>query len=194
MFDPKNRLLLVVATVAALVAFVGVQVAPSQKASGPGQAEAALAKTMNDVSQRWPKLAHVDTDSVAQKIGKDDLLLIDARSTDEFSVSHLKGAHHVAPNTTAEQFQSQFGDQIKGKDVVFYCAVGVRSSTLATRVGKVLKANGARSVSNLAGGIFAWHNEKRPLVDANGATQKVHTYDQWWGRMVERKDQARTSP
>ncbi len=195
MFDRNNKILILATVVAVVGAVVAVQtgVPTFSEAKGGAQARAALAKTMNGVAERWPKLPHIATDAVAAKLDRADLLLIDARSEEEFSVSHILGAEHVLPDTTVANFQSRFGDEITGKDVVFYCAVGVRSSKLATRTASLLKEKGARSVSNMAGGIFAWHNEQRPLVDAKGATQLVHSFDAWWGRLVARPEHSRTT-
>jgi len=196
MLEQKNRVLLVLVAMAALLSVFALQAGlPTlTEAKGGATARQALAKTMNGVAERWPKLPHIATDAVSKKLGTENLLLIDTRSDEEFSVSHIKGAVHVLPDTSVAAFQSRFGDQISGKDVVFYCAVGVRSSTLATRVAEVMKEKGARSVSNMAGGIFAWHNEERPLVDAKGATQSVHSFDAWWGRLVARPEQIQNKP
>jgi len=196
MFELKHRILVVLAALAALVAVYAQQTGllADNAPKGGAAARAALGKTVNGVTTRWPDLAHIKTDAVAAKLDSGEFLLIDARSVEEFSVSHIKGAEHVLPDTSAADFQSRFGENISGKDVVFYCAVGVRSSTLATRVADVLKKNGARSVSNMAGGIFAWHNQARPLVDAKGATQSVHSYDKWWGRLVARPEQIQNKP
>lgn len=193
-FDAKQRLLVVLAAVAAVVAIFASQFAPPQKPASADEAKAALAETIQGVRQRWPKLDHATTGDVEQKIADGDVILIDARSDDEFKVSHLKNAEHVKPDTSAADFVSRFGDRVQGKDVVFYCAVGVRSSTLATRVAEQLKSKGAKSVTNMAGGIFAWHNQNRPLVDKDGATDKVHSYDEWWGRMVARPEKIKNKP
>ena len=53
---------------------------------------------------------------------------------------------------------------------------------------------GAQAVYNLDGGIFAWHNERRALTNAAGATDYVHPFDDYWGRLLERRDLIRTVP
>lgn len=195
MIESKQKILVVLAAVAAVVAILATQMMPPDRSSAnANEAKAALAATTADVAKRWPTLAHVSSKTVADKIGQDDLVLIDARSDEEFAVSHLTGAHNVAPAITEAAFMSRFGDDVAGKDVVFYCSVGVRSSKLATRVAKLLKEKGARSVANMAGGIFTWHNEKRPLIDAKGETDLVHSYDKWWGRLVARPERIRNTP
>lgn len=192
--DRNARVLAVLATIAVLVAVVAAQFVPPMQQPTANEARAALTETMNNVAQRWPDLPHTPTETVAKRIGDDDFLLIDARSDEEFGVSHLKGAIHVPPDTSPEAFVALHGDKIAGKDVMFYCAVGVRSSTLATKLEPTLKKRGAKSVAEMAGGIFAWHNEKRPLTSARGETNLVHSYDAWWGRMVARQNLKRTAP
>lgn len=195
MFDRKSRLLVVLAAIAALVGLLATQMMPSARdAEGGDQARAALAKTMASVAERWPKLAHISTESVAEKLGSNDQVVFDARSPEEFAVSHLPGAIHVAPDTTAADFIAAHGSKLDGKTVVFYCSVGVRSSTLATRVGPAVANHGGTRVADMAGGIFAWHNEGRPLRDGNGKTDAVHSYDKWWGRLIAEPEKSRTTP
>jgi len=82
----------------------------------------------------------------------------------------------VSPNATAETATIQIGD-VTNKQIIVYCSVGKRSSLFAERVQADMLANGATSVSNLERGIFGWHNENRPLIDANGPTDAVHPYE-----------------
>ena len=123
-----------------------------------------------------------------------DVLLIDVREPEEFAVSRIPGAERVDPGIWRHSFLKRFADRAKGLTVVFYCAVGVRSSRLATRVQEALKRHGAVQVFNLDGGVFAWHSEDRPLVDARGPTRFVHRFDSHWGRLVARPDEARDHP
>ena len=97
-------------------------------------------------------------------------MVFDVRTPAEYAVSHLPGAVNVDPDMPAADFLARYGDSVDGKTAVFYCSVGVRSSRLASRVARELKARGAVAVDDMAGGIFAWHGEARPLVDAEGAT------------------------
>ena len=47
---------------------------------------------------------------------------------------------------------------------------------------------------NLEGGIFDWHNDGRPLTDANGKTPYVHPYDDKWGQLLVRRDYVARTP
>ena len=106
------------------------------------------------------------------------------------------GADEVIGKTISEAGSSveelscddALADAAKGKTVVFYCSVGVRSSKLAARLQKALTARGAKAVYNLQAGIFNWHNEHRPLTTGSAPTSFVHPFDDHWGQLVERRD------
>jgi len=153
-----------------------------------------LRATVDDVAQRWPRIDHAPPGEIAPHLADGNAIAFDVRTPAEYDVSHLPGAIHVDPATTEADFLARYGDAVHGKTAVFYCSVGVRSSRLATRVASGLKARGAASVVGMAGGIFGWHAEARPLVDAQGPTDFVHPYDATWGRLLARPELARQSP
>ncbi len=139
-------------------------------------------------------VAQLSTQNFAAQLSRrPDVLLLDVREEEEFAVSHLTGAVRVDPDIWRWSFMSKFGEKVRGKTVIFYCAVGVRSSQLAEDVQAALKERGAKAVYNLDGGIFAWHNESRTLVNANGKTEFMHPFDAYWGQLVKRGELARTS-
>lgn len=143
----------------------------------------------NELQSSFPNIGHLSPEKLAQwkNVGK-DVLLIDVREDDEFAVSHLDEAIRISPKASANEVADIIGDAAAGKDVIFYCSVGVRSSQLADRAKDELLRLGAGDIYNLRGGIFAWHNEKRALVSDAGDTQMVHPYDRVWGKLVNRQD------
>lgn len=157
-------------------------------------ADAAEARDLRsvqaDIVDDYPAVLHLDGAALAERAR--DALLFDVREVDEFAVSHLPGARRVDPDMDADAFMAAYGALIGGRDVVFYCSVGVRSSRMVERLSDRLGA--ARSVWNLEGGVFAWHNASRPLENAAGATDFVHPYNRSWGRLVERSAQIKTAP
>ena len=165
-------------------------------ASQPARAEELrLEGVQRDVASKWPDLSHLTTADLARRLqGRTDVLLIDVRDAAEFAVSHLDGAVQVSPGIWRSTFMTRYREGLKGKTVVFYCSVGVRSSRLASSLKDELLAAGATAVHNLDGGIFAWHNEARPLVDGKGETVFVHPYDAYWGRLLARRELTRTAP
>ncbi len=132
-----------------------------------------------------------EMDAMQARLPAEQLLILDVREPDEFAVSHLQGAQQVDPAMSAEAFMQSYGEQVRGKTLVFYCSIGWRSSELAERLSPALRSAGAVQIHNLRGGIFRWHNEQRPLVNAKGATDWVHPYSPDWSGLVER--QARTA-
>ncbi|MEH0157153.1 rhodanese-like domain-containing protein [Limibacter armeniacum] len=97
--------------------------------------------------------------------------LLDARSEEEYEVSHLEGARRI----DFDSIDTSVLDGIPKSDtVVVYCSVGYRSSV----AGEALKELGYINVYNLYGGIFEWAAHDSTLV-GNGA--KVHPYNWFWG-------------
>ena len=123
-------------------------------------------------------------------------LLFDVREPDEFAQSHLPGARRIDPEMTVDDFQAAYGPELKGRTVVFYCAVGVRSAQMLTRLKPVLKSNGAAAAYNLRGGIFRWHASGRTLVADNTASgaRLVHPYNAAWGQLLDRTIKSGAAP
>lgn len=109
----------------------------------------------------------------------DRLVLLDAREKDEYELSHLPGAQRVGYDDFS--LKSVAGIN-KDKTIVVYCSIGVRSE----RIAEKLKSNGFNTVLNLYGGIFAWANENRILLDKNQLpTLSVHGYNNKWAQLLE---------
>ena len=161
---------------------------------GVASSPPALNALEMEVSQTYPDVAHVAPTAIAPATGSgDDVVFFDVRETEEFAVSRIAGAQRIDPDIGTAEFLRRIGD-VTGKKVVFYCSVGVRSSMLAGRVQEVLRARGAAAVYNLSGGIFRWHNERRPLSARNGRTDKVHPYSSYWSRYLKRQGLASYRP
>ncbi len=171
------------------ILLIGAAIAPQSVL-----AEAFNLQSVKDqVVRDYKGVKHMETAELAETLeGKGETLLFDVREESEFNVSRIPGAIRISPSSWGWTFLREHGDKVKGKKVVFYCSVGVRSSIMAARVQKGLLERGAAEVMNLNGGIFAWHNEKRGLVNAKGDTSYVHPYDSHWGKLIDRKDLART--
>jgi rhodanese-related sulfurtransferase len=104
-------------------------------------------------------------------------IVLDARSPAEYTLSHLRGAVRIDPREPSLKSVAAFP---RDTPVVVYCRVGYRSA----RVGSWLRRQGFRTVYDLAGGVFAWADEGRPLeADGRPATQ-VHPYSTSWGMLL----------
>jgi sterol desaturase/sphingolipid hydroxylase (fatty acid hydroxylase superfamily)/rhodanese-related sulfurtransferase len=114
-------------------------------------------------------------------------IILDVREADEYAVSHLKGAVRIDPEAELTDVIQAIGPALKGRDVIVYCAVGVRSTMFADRVRDDLKDHGVGRIANLAQGIFGWHNTGRLLVRESGTTPYAHPYNALWGQLVARQ-------
>ena len=134
-----------------------------------------------DVAARYPDVPTVTTGALAARLEAPDApVLLDARTPAEYAVSHLPGARRVDPDATAAELAEGLEGVGRDREVVVYCAVGVRSAGVAGR----LRAAGFERVANLEGSIFRWANEGRPLVRDGEAASTVHPYDPVWGRLL----------
>lgn len=152
-----------------------------------------LAAFHESLIERYPGVAHLSADDLAA-MADEEVVLFDVRKESEYAVSRIEGAIRVPPSITAGEFLADHAPVIAGKQVVFYCSVGERSSRLAERVRARLGANTVAGVHNLEGGIFNWHNEYRNVVSSDGQTDAIHPFNRRWGRLLERSDAIRMTP
>ena len=138
-------------------------------------------------------ISHVDGYQVLN-LNTEKTIIFDVRQQAEFEVSHLKNAIRIAPDINSNDFMSAFGDQIEGKNIVFYCSVGRRSSILASRLKPSLLKQGAQNIYNLKGGIFKWRNEQRALIQNEQPTQYIHPFNPLWGLLIEDQSAIRLLP
>jgi rhodanese-related sulfurtransferase len=185
------KIRLIFAGTAALALLLAVILLAPALAAEPFTLDAVRAQ----VRQDYRSLPHLSTQALERAMAaKDNLLVLDVRERQEFAVSRIKGAQRVDPGIWRWTFMNRFGEKVRGKTVVFYCSVGMRSSRLAATVRASLMEQGAKGVYNLDGGVFAWHNETRALVNGNGVTDFVHPFDRKWGTLVKRQALVRVTP
>ena len=100
-------------------------------------------------------------------------LLLDARTKEEYEVSHLMNAK-LAPSNLEDL--SKIAEINLSTPIVVYCSVGYRSAAIARR----LESQGYQNVFNLSGSIFQWVNESRLVYRAGKPVNKVHFYQRFW--------------
>ncbi len=117
----------------------------------------------------------IEVDELNEKIGQQNLVLLDARESNEYEVSHIEGAINVGYDNFNK---SELKNLPKDTEVIIYCSVGYRSE----KIGEKLEKMGFQNVKNLRGGIFEWKNENNPVVNSQGdTTNQVHAFDKTWG-------------
>ena len=134
-------------------------------------------KTIKDVLKQFNTLS-VPYISVSELKSQTNVIILDARETKEFNISHLKNAQNIG----FEQFDgSKFKTNFKNQNATFvvYCSIGVRSE----KIGEKLLKLGYKNVFNLFGGIFEWKNQGEEIVDnQNKTTDKIHTFSKEWSK------------
>jgi rhodanese-related sulfurtransferase len=132
------------------------------------------------ISLRFPGVEWVGAERLEEWMTAEPgptLVLLDARTSAEFDVSHIAGARRVDPD--AELFD--LGDLPPETRIVAYCSVGYRSAAVAKR----LAASGFEHVYNLEGGIFGWANEGRAVYQGREIVEQVHPYNRAWERLLD---------
>ena len=134
----------------------------------------------DDLMRKYPEINHIDTatlerwlrDAEADK-EKQGPLILDVRSEAEYRVSHLPTALNVKASASPEEMRllttAEQSDAELKRPIVVYCPVGMQSSEVVDR----LTHRKFTRVQMLEGGIFRWGNERRPLVNAEGAAVTV---------------------
>jgi rhodanese-related sulfurtransferase len=95
---------------------------------------------------------------LTQLVNRENALLIDVSSLQDFEKGHIPGARHVAMS----QFDPESKELAKAKElpVAIYCRNGQTSSQAAQRLVKA----GFTRVYWLEGGLTAWNEAQLPLA------------------------------
>ena len=132
------------------------------------------------IASNYPDVPTISTDSLAERLADDTApppLLLDARSPEEYAVSHLRGARRVDPK--AKRYPG-LDTLATDQPIVVYCSVGYRSAGVA----QTLRKQGFTTVANLTGSIFRWANDGRPVYRDGQKVAAVHPYDASWGTLL----------
>ena len=93
-----------------------------------------IAWAVSVVRRRFPDVSHLSPPSLdawlrdAQRPAPQ---VVDARSEEEFAVSHLPAARRIDPESTASAALSALDPE---RPIVLYCSAGYRGATLARRL------------------------------------------------------------
>lgn len=139
--------------------------------------------TIAFVRSRFPEIRQVSTAELETRLqtrqpGAPQPVLLDARTAEEFAVSHLPGAVHLDVDKVTSEALSGLSRQ---EEVIVYCSAGYRSCQLARK----LVEQGFPKVWNLEGGLFAWANEGRKLHRGDQPVSEVHPYHPFFTRLLK---------
>ncbi len=103
-----------------------------------------------EVSEAW--------ELMGKNVGKENFILLDVRTQEEFKSGHLEGAVNL--DFYAADFKESLSQMDTGNIYLVYCRSGNRSSTALGIMGEL----GFKEAYNLLGGIIAWEGEGLPVV------------------------------
>jgi rhodanese-related sulfurtransferase len=119
--------------------------------------------------------------------GRAHPVVLDARTEEEYAVSHLEGAVRIDPYKPSLRPLRGFS---KDTAIVIYSSVGYRGA----RVADFLARQGYSQAYNLEGGQFRWANEGRPVFRQDRPTADVHPYNPTWGLLLESRYRIQAPP
>lgn len=115
---------------------------------------------------------------------KEKYLFLDAREPQEYKISHIENARYIG----YKKFKKKsVVDLPRDTPIVIYCSIGYRSE----KVGRKLLKMGFKNIQNLYGSIFEWANQGLPVVNEQGKTHQIHTYNKRWSQWLSNEDYQR---
>ena len=135
---------------------------------------------------QFPAIRQLSTADLADWLSdetKANPVLLDARTGEEYQISHLNHAKLVPENL--ENLAAEGIDRTT--QIVVYCSVGYRSSAIARRLASL----GYQNLFNLSGSIFQWVNENRPVYQQGKIVTAVHPYQKFWQHLLVEPQKAR---
>lgn len=158
---------------------------------------AFMKATIKSINFKFPTVKNITTTILEKWLKSPNerkVILLDSRPEEEYIISHIEGSKRV--DFTKEDVSSlsmEIDEEFRGKPnptIVCYCSVGYRSSVMAKRLQEHYSKQEhqkAPEIYNLAGSIFQWANEHRPMIDANGQkTIFAHPYSAVWGKLLDK--------
>ena len=103
-------------------------------------------------------MINLDASAFAEKITEKDVVLLDVRTVDEFSQSHIPNALNI--DVQGDYFTADIRALDKSKSYAVYCRSGKRSVLASEEMDQI----GIANVYNLTGGIMEWIESGRDTV------------------------------
>ena len=131
------------------------------------------------IEDKYDGFPLIGQDEAESKLQKKNVIFIDVREPNEFTVSHIPKAIPLGYN---EINWSALDSISTDNEIIVYCSIGLRSQ----EIGKKLNDMGYANVKNLYGGLFLWSEQERILVDESANTTiSIHGYNKFWGKWIK---------
>jgi len=142
--------------------------------------ETVAQKSIEETLEKYNSgsIAYIYVNELQNKLENNDtIVLLDSRSIEEYTISHLKDAVWIG-NTNFDKSRVEGIDY--DSELIIYCSVGVRSE----KIGEKLKLLGFNHIKNLYGGIFLWNNNGLPIYKDGKQTDTIHGYNKRWSQFI----------
>lgn len=106
-----------------------------------------------------PEIPAVSVEEAARRLAN-GVRLLDVREQNEWDEAHIEGTE-LMPMSTINDW---YADVEPGAEILVFCRSGSRSAKVAHAL---ITQAGFTNVTNVAGGIVAWHKADLPLVTLN---------------------------
>ncbi|MBL8997153.1 MAG: MBL fold metallo-hydrolase [Gemmatimonadales bacterium] len=106
-------------------------------------------------------VGEADVSSLAPRLARGEVTVLDVRNASEWSAGHLPGAMHIPLG----RLEERLAEIPRDKPLVVQCQTGGRSAIAAS----VLQRHGVANASNLRGGIVAWQEGGFDVVRSTDA-------------------------
>ncbi len=127
----------------------------------------AAALVMSFVKSAQAKYKVIDTATLTHLINREDGVVVDLRSQDEFKKGHITDAVHILPSDIKTGAISGIENH-KAAPIVMVCKTGQTASESANELHK----HGFEKLYVLQHGILSWNEAKLPLVSDKPISKK----------------------
>ncbi len=126
---------------------------------------------MNEMREHNDNLAphEISPGDVVKKVqSKEDFVLLDVRTLEEYEEMHLENALLLPVQELSQETLTRIGlgEDAKDKEIVLYCRSGARSQTAYN----VMKSLGYTNIKSVAGGMIHWQEDQYPLTESGSYT------------------------
>lgn len=117
-----------------------------------------VALVVNEAIIKMRGLSKINPQALVNLVNREQALVLDLRSIEEFKAGHIAGAKHVDVVQLANKIDNLLKD--KNHPVILVCSQGQKSLSHAQQVEKL----GYQRVYYLAQGMAGWRQDNLPLV------------------------------
>ena len=100
----------------------------------------------------------VTSQQLVNKVNQEQAVVVDVRTSDEFSTGHIVDALNIPSAKMADRMAEL--EPYRDRPIVLVCKMGQTTGA----AGKQLRAKGFENIFRLSGGMMEWESSQLPLV------------------------------